>query len=86
MDHSLKTKPDQHPSDLARVAKVSDHARQLAKELHKPIITKFEKQKVHSSFTDNVWSADLADMSLISKFNKGMRFLLCVIDICSKYA
>ena len=30
--------------------------------------------------------ADLADMQLISKFNKGFRFLLCVIDIFSKYA
>ena len=25
-------------------------------------------------------------MQLISKFNKGFRFLLCVIDIFSKYA
>ena len=30
--------------------------------------------------------ADLADMHLISMFNKGFRFLLCVIDIFSKYA
>ena len=35
---------------------------------------------------DNIWAADLADMQLISKFNKGFRFLLCVIDIYSKYA
>ena len=33
-----------------------------------------------------MWGADLADMHLISKFNKGFQFLLCVIDICSKYA
>ena len=37
-------------------------------------------------FKDNIWGADLADMQLISKFNKGFRFLLCVIDIFSKYA
>ena len=30
--------------------------------------------------------ADLADMQLISRFNKGFRFLLCIIDIFSKYA
>ena len=36
----------------------------LAEELHKPIIRKFEKRKVLSSFMDNVWSADLADMQL----------------------
>ena len=33
-----------------------------------------------------IWGADLADMQLISKFNTGFRFLLCVIDIFSKYA
>ena len=59
---------------------------QLADELHKPIIRKFEKRKVYSSFRDNIWGADLADLQLISKFNKGFRFLLCVIDIFSKYA
>ena len=59
---------------------------QLAKELHKPIIRKFKKRKVYSGFRDNIWGADLADMQLISKFNKGCRFLLCVIDMFSKYA
>ena len=59
---------------------------QLAEELHKPIIRKFEKRKVYSSFRDNIWGVDLADMQLLSKFNKGFRFLLCVIDIFSKYA
>ena len=59
---------------------------QLADELHKPIIRKFEKRKVYSSFRDNIWGVDLADMQLLSKFNKGFRFLLCVIDIFSKYA
>ena len=59
---------------------------QLADELHKPIIKKFKKRKVHSSFRDNIWGADLADMHLLNKFNKGFRFLLCVIDIFSQYA
>ena len=59
---------------------------QLAKESHKPIIRKFRKRKVYSGFRDNICGADLADMQLISKFNKGFRFLLCVIDIFSKYA
>ena len=49
---------------------------ELAEELYKPIIRRFGKQKVHSSFTDNIRGADLADMQLISKFNKGIRFLL----------
>ena len=59
---------------------------QLAEELHKHIIKKFKKIKVYSAFKDNIWGADLADMQLISKFNKGFRFLLCVIDIFRKYA
>ena len=52
---------------------------QLAKELHKPIIRKFKKRKVYSAFKDNILGADLADMQLISKLNKGFRFLLCVL-------
>ena len=58
---------------------------QLAEESHKPIIRNFKKRKVHSSFIDNIWGADLADMQLISKFNNEICFLLCVIDIYSKY-
>ena len=59
---------------------------QLAAELHKPIIRKFNKRKIYSAFKDNIWIADLADMQLISKFNKRFRFLLRVFDICSRYA
>ena len=47
--------------------------------------TIFNKRKVHSSFINNIWGADLADIQLISRFSKGFRFLLCVIDIYSKY-
>ena len=60
--------------------------RELDQQLQKPIIRKFEKRKVHSSFIDNIWGADMDDIQLISKFNKGIRFLLCIIDIFSKYA
>ena len=59
---------------------------QLAEKLHKPIIRKFKKRKVYSAFKDNIWGVDLADMQLLSKYNKGIRLLLCVIDIFSKYA
>ena len=41
---------------------------------------------MYSSFRDNIWGVDLANMQLLSKYNKGYRFLLCVIDILSKYA
>ena len=41
---------------------------------------------MYSSFEDNIWGDDLADMQLISKYNKGIRYLLCAIDLFSKYA
>ena len=59
---------------------------QLANEVYKPIIRKFKKRKVYSSVKDNIWGVDLADMQLISKYNKGIRYLLCAIDLFSKYA
>ena len=59
---------------------------QLANELHKPIIRKFKKRKVYSSFRDNIWGVDLADMQSLSKYNKGIKYLLCTIDFFRKYA
>ena len=58
---------------------------QLAEELRKPIIRKFEKGKVYSSLKDNIWRADLAGLQLISKFNKVFCFLSCLIHIYHKY-
>ena len=63
-----------------------DFNQQLAEESHKTIIRNLKKRTVYSRFKDNIWGANLADMQLISKFNKRFRFLLCVIDIFSKYA
>ena len=58
----------------------------LANELHRQIIRKFKRIKVYPSFRDNIWSVDLADMQLLSKYNKGIKYLLCAIDLFSKYA
>ena len=58
----------------------------LADELHKPIIRKFNKRKVYSQFKDNIWGVYLADMQSLSRKNKGIKYLLCVIDLYSKYA
>ena len=55
-------------------------------ELHKSVIKKFNKRKVYSQFRDNIWGLDLADMQSLSKKNKGIKYLLCVIDLFSKYA
>ena len=58
---------------------------ELADELHKPIIKKFKRRKLYSSFKDNIWGVDLADMTLLSTFNKRTKYLLCVIDLFSRY-
>ena len=58
----------------------------LADERHKPIIRNFNKRKVYSQFKDNIWGVDLADMQSLSRKNKGIKYLLCAIDLFSKYA
>ena len=73
-------------SDDSGIKNENISSKELAEELHKPIIRKFNNRKVHSPLIDNIWAEDLGDMQLLSKFNKGFRFLLCVLDIYSKYA
>ena len=47
---------------------------------------KFNKRKAYSQFKDNIWGVDLADMQSLSRKNKGIKYLLCAIDLYSKYA
>ena len=56
----------------------------LAEELHKPTIKNFKRRKVYYSFKDIIWGIDLVDMQLISKYNKGITYLLCVIYLFSR--
>ena len=63
----------------------SDWSQQLADELHKPITRKFQKRRVISNGIDDIWTADLVEMQNFSKWNKGIRYLLMVIDVFSKY-
>ena len=58
---------------------------QLAEEQHKPVIRRFEKRHVFAKQIDDIWTADLVDMSSFSRSNKGYKFLLKVIDVYSKY-
>ena len=58
----------------------------FAEELHKPVIKKFNKRKVYSQFRYNIWRVDLTDMQSLSKKNKDIKYLLCAIDLFSKYA
>ena len=54
-------------------------------ELHEQIIKKFKGRKAYSLFRDNMWGVDLADIQSLSKYNKGIKYLLCAIDLFSKY-
>jgi hypothetical protein len=58
---------------------------ELANELHKPVIKKFTKRRVMVNKIDEIWTADLVDMSNYSKENKGYKYLLTVLDVFSKY-
>ena len=58
----------------------------LADEIHKSVIKKFNKRKVYSQFKDNIWGVESADMQSLSRKNKGIKYLLCAIDLYSKYA
>lgn len=58
---------------------------ELAEELHKPVTHKFKKRRVYANGVDKIWAADLVDMSAFQKFNKGVKYLLTVIDAFSKY-
>ena len=54
-------------------------------ELHKTVIKKFKRRRVYARFKENIWAAHLAEMELFSK-NKNIEYLLCVIDVFTKYA
>ena len=75
------------PSALARSSlERTGNNKILAEELHKPVIKKLNKRKVYSQFRDNIWGVDLADIQSLSKKNKGIKYLLCAIDLFSKCA
>ena len=59
---------------------------QLAEELHKPVTKKLKTRKVYARFKDNIWAADLTEMESLSQMNKNVKYLLCVIDVFTKYA
>ena len=54
--------------------------------LHVPVRYKFRRRKVIVGAPHDQWQADLVDVSTYQKQNRGVRYLLCVIDVFSKYA
>ena len=63
----------------------NDWSQQLADELHKPITRNVSKRSVIAKGVDEIWAADLVEMQKLSKWNKGVKYLLMVIDVFSKY-
>ena len=63
----------------------SDWSQQLAEELHKPITRNFRKRRVISYGIDKIWAADLVEIQKFSKWNQGIKYLITVIDVFSKY-
>ena len=57
----------------------------LTEELHKPVKRKFKKRRVLVSGNNEIWAADLADMSALKDYNDDYTFLLLVIDTFNKY-
>ena len=68
-----------------KTEKKSKWTDQLAEELHKPVTRKFRTRKVYVNGIDKIWAADLVDMQAFSKYNEGVKYLLTVVDIFSKY-
>ena len=59
---------------------------QAAGELHKLVIKIFKRTKIYAKFKGNNCAADLAKMESLSSKNKDVKYLLCVIDVFTKYA
>ena len=57
----------------------------LADELHKPLKRNFTRRRVIANHIDEIWCSDLVEMQQFSKWNKGYRYLLMVLDVFSKY-
>ena len=57
----------------------------LAEELYKPVTRKFQRRRVNVNSIDEIWSAGIIDMQSFSKDNNGIKYLLTVIDIFSKF-
>ena len=43
-------------------------------------------KKVYARFKDNIWAADLAEIKPFLSKNKNIKYLLCAIDVFTKYA
>jgi len=58
----------------------------IASELHAPARRRFRRRRVVTKHKDETWQCDLAEMIPYAKSNGGMKYILTVIDVYSKYA
>ena len=58
---------------------------ELAQELHKSVVKTFKRRKVFTRVKNNIWEGNLAEMGSLSFKNRDVEFLLCMIDIFTKY-
>ena len=82
-------------SSISKLAKASGFSKKKVKEwlkaqptytLHRQARKRYPTRKYVVHDIDEQWQADLADVSLLAQQNNGYRFLLCVIDVFSRYA
>jgi uncharacterized membrane protein len=58
---------------------------QYRKEFTKPALKTYPRRQVFTFKNNDIWAADIADLSYYSNFNKNYKYLLCVMDIYSRY-
>ena len=58
----------------------------LIYSLHKPVRVRYTRNPTVANSIDHQWAADLADMKNLSRYNRGVKYLLTVVDVLSKYA
>lgn len=60
--------------------------KQIAKELHRRVVRKFQRRSVIVAGINHTWGADLVDMSEWASQNDGYKWMLVVVDIFTRYA
>ena len=65
---------------------MTSERKQFSAEIHKRAIKKFTRRKVILNRIDDIWAMDLADLNSLVSYNDGCRYMLCIVDVFSKFA
>lgn len=63
-----------------------NESKTFSEEVHHRVVRKFPRRRVEVYRVDEIWALDLASMETVSKYNEGYKYILCIIDVFSKYA